>query len=349
MDQSANPRTAAYRIGDDGTPRVVDAAGHPEVARLRAWLGERDVWVQDALRRDGALLFRGFDVGDAATFESVATAIAPVLRDALPGMPGRPLTEFVHPSSEVAPHFPLSQHLERGHVATPPARIFFGCLEAPPRGSGETPLADFRKVFADLSPNTRDRFEARGVRTVRNLRGPSTGRRPWSQERWDCVFRTSDRQAIEARCARDAIQTEWRTDDGLRLTFDRPASRAHPETGERVWHNQVAPDHIGAATLDNRRIFGLRPGLRSLLLWQSMRLRLALIRRTPPDLVPSFCTYGDGQEIPETDLREVWDAIWRHLAIWDWRRGDVLVLDNHAMSHGRFPYRGRRRVVTCLA
>jgi hypothetical protein len=48
-------------------------------------------------------------------------------------------------------------------------------------------------------------------------------------------------------------------------------------------------------------------------------------------------------------MEELREAVWRHMVILPWRAGDVLVIDNRSVSHGRLPYRGTRRVVACLA
>lgn len=61
------------------------------------------------------------------------------------------------------------------------------------------------------------------------------------------------------------------------------------------------------------------------------------------------CTYRDGQEIPDADLEHLRDLIWRNLVVLPWSRGDVVAIDNHAVGHGRLPYRGPRRVAVCWA
>lgn len=57
------------------------------------------------------------------------------------------------------------------------------------------------------------------------------------------------------------------------------------------------------------------------------------------------CTFGDGEEIPDRDMDAVRDAIWANMVFFPWRRGDVLMIDNARIAHGRMPYRGPRKVV----
>ena len=49
------------------------------------------------------------------------------------------------------------------------------------------------------------------------------------------------------------------------------------------------------------------------------------------------------------DLEHLRDTIWRHMIAEPWRAGDMVVIDNFAVSHGRLPYRGPRQVVVAWA
>jgi hypothetical protein len=61
------------------------------------------------------------------------------------------------------------------------------------------------------------------------------------------------------------------------------------------------------------------------------------------------CTHLDGSQIPDADIEAVLDAVWKHLVVVPWRLGDVVAIDNFAVSHGRLPYRGPREVAVCWA
>ena len=59
-------------------------------------------------------------------------------------------------------------------------------------------------------------------------------------------------------------------------------------------------------------------------------------------------TYGDGSHIPEADLDAVREAIRAEVILFDWMRGDLLIVDNYLMAHGRRSYGGRRRILASL-
>lgn len=353
MVENLGPSDAPYRIdvGDqDRLPLVIDAAGAADRQRLVAWLHESAEWVQRSLVRHGALLLRGFDVADAQAFEAVARAIAPNLRADYLGTPSGRLTDHVFRASDLPGGYPIAPHCEMSYLRAPPSRIFFGCLTEPRTSSGETPLADFRRVWRALDPALRTRFERGGITIVRSFRGPaSRARRRWNLERWDDFFATRDRAAVEAKCAAEGISYEWTADDALRLRIPQPVTRVHPETGETVWYNQFAAHHLASSAWTYPRIFRLRPTLHHLLWWQMVRISVAMKRRSPADDLAYYCTYADGAAIPDADVKALLETIWRHTVLTPWRRGDVLAIDNRSVAHGRMPFRGPRQVVACLA
>jgi alpha-ketoglutarate-dependent taurine dioxygenase len=342
-------------LGDDpgGLPLVLRPAGEPSLERLCAWLRASQAWVQERLARHGAILFRGFAVGSPEDFERLARSIDDELKNEYLGTsPRDALTGYVFSASELPPFFPIPQHCEMSFVAEPPRRVFFCCLVEPRPGGGETPLVDFRKVWRDLDPEVRRRFEEGGIRIVRNYAGPSGGSRfdLWKLKRWDEMFLTTDRAAVEAKCREQGFEPVWTESDGLRLISTQPVFRDHPVTGERVWHNHVTTFHLSAAPGEYRRIYGMRPTFRNLALWHFARAMVALQRATrSADEQSMHCTYADGREISDADMEHVRDVVWRHLVVYPWRLGDVVAIDNHSVAHGRLPYSGPRKVAVCWA
>lgn len=344
---------APYRIdaGDGAAlPLVIDAGGAANRARLCDWLRERAPWVEQSLARHGALLLRGFDVPDASGFEAVARAIAPDLRADYLGTPVDRLTAHVFRASDLPGGYPIAPHCEMSYLRSPPSRVFFGCLVAPARGSGETPLVDFRRVWLALDPELRARFARGGIAIVRSFRGPaSRAPRRWQLERWDEFFATTDRAVVERTCAAEGMGCTWTDDDGLRVRITQPVTRTHPKSGETVWYNQFAAHHLASSAWTYPRIFRMRPRLHHLAYWLLVRASVALKSRSPAASLAYFCTYADGSPIPDGDVKALLDTIWRHAVLTPWQRGDVLAIDNHAVAHGRMPFRGPRSVVACLA
>jgi hypothetical protein len=318
---AAHPLESPYCISPqeadpEALPLVVEPRGDRDRGRLCGWLRANSAWVQGRLARNGALLFRGFDVPDAAAFEQLAWAIDDDLKNEYIGTsPRTGLTDYVFTA-------------------------------------GETPLCDFRKVWRDLDPAVRERFEKGGIRIVRNYTGAEGGGRfdLFQLKRWDEMFLTTDRAAVEATCRREGFEPHWLPGGRLRLVSTQPVTRVHPVTGETVWHNHVTTFHLSAAPGEYARIFRLRPSLRSFGFWQLARALVALQRATrSSDDMAMHCTSVDGREIPDADVEAVREAVWKHLVIMPWRKGDVVAIDNQSVSHGRLPYAGPREIAVCWA
>ena len=346
----------SYRIGIAGSrklPLLVQPDGDASIESLDAWLRDREQWVGEQLTAHGAILFRGFDVHGPSDIERVARAIDDDLKNEYLGTsPRSGLTDYVFSASELPDFYPIPQHCEMTFIAEPPRRIFFSCLVEPAAGGGETPLVDFRAVYRDLDPAVRERFERGGVRIVRNYSGPAeAGKRDlWKLKRWDEMFLTTDRDAVDAKCRQEGFTPIWGAKDRLRLVSTQPAVRKHPTTGEPVWHNHSQVFHLSAAPGEYRRIYGLRPTLRHWALWRFSQLMVAVQRRTrASDEQSMHCTYIDSTEIPDADMEAVRDAIWRNMVVTPWRRGDVVAIDNYAVAHGRLPYKGPREIAVCWA
>jgi len=329
-----------------------DAPADRDLGALCQHLKERADAVQEALARHGALLFRGFAVEGPEDFERLARAIDDDLkRDYMGTSPRGAVSGSVFNASELPDYYPIPQHCEMSFCAQPPRRVFFCCLQPPAEGSGETPLCDFRAVWRDLDPGVRSRFEEGGLRIVRNYAGPDAGEPtdPTQLKPWPEMFGTTDRQAVEERCRAEGFEPEWLEGGALRLISTQPVGRPHPVTGEMAWHNHVTTFHVGTAAAEYERIARLRPTERHRGLLRMARELDRQLRARPPEERGMHCTRADGSEIPDEDLDHVRDVVWSHLVVEPWRRGDVVAIDNHSVSHGRLPYEGPRRIAVCWA
>lgn len=336
-----------------GLPLVVEpeAGGDRSVDAAVRFLTDERALAQSKLLQHGALLFRGFAVKTPADFERVVRGIgAQLKKDYLGTSPRNALTEYVFSASELPPFYPIPQHCEMSFIAQPPRRLFFSCLVANQGLGGETPLCDFRAVYRDLDPKVREKFTRLGVRNIRNYGGPDGRGRfdLWQLKPWHEMFDTTDRAVVEAKCAEAGLECTWEDDGRLRLSNTQAATRNHPQTGETVWFNHSQVFHLSAAQGEYKRILSRIPLLRYQFLKCVAGIGVIAKRLRGGALEhPMHCTYGDGSEIPDSDMERVRDAIWRNLKVFRWRTGDVLMIDNFAVSHGRMPYQGPRQVVVC--
>ena len=68
----------------------------------------------------------------------------------------------------------------------------------------------------------------------------------------------------------------------------------------------------------------------------------------PDDKYPINTYYGDGSEIEPEVLQHVRAVSWSCAVGFQWRKGDLLVMDNLTVQHGRMGFTGERKVLVHL-
>ncbi|MFC5288480.1 TauD/TfdA family dioxygenase [Actinokineospora guangxiensis] len=287
---------------------------------LATWAAASRDTVDEWLGEHGAVLFTGFEV----TLDRLPAVTEALAGTPLPyrerSTPRTQLADGVYTSTEYPADQTIPLHNENSYQQTYPARLVFCCLRAPETG-GKTPLADCRRVLRRLPHAVVAKFRDLGVRYVRNFHD-SLGL-PWTE-----AFQTDDRAAVEQYCAEHGIRAGWRPDGGLRTEQDRPALTRHPVTGDEVWFNHAAFFHVTSLPPDVAR---------------------GLTDRFAPEDLPTNTCYGDGTPIEDDTLamiRAAYDAE-KHTA--PWTQGDLLLVDNVLVAHGREPFTGQRSIAVSMA
>jgi alpha-ketoglutarate-dependent taurine dioxygenase len=226
----------------------------------------------------------------------------------------------VYSSTEYPAHQHIPLHNEQSYARDWPMKIWFHCQFAAAQG-GETPIADSRQVYQRIDAGIRRRFSERGLLYVRNYGNGLDV--PWQR-----VFDTNEPAVVEAYCAAHAIAHEWTDDGELRTRQVAQAVAHHPRTHDPVWFNQAHLFHLSA----------LEPSVRE-----------ALLEAVDADQLPRNVYYGDGSAIEDSVLDEI-RAVYAELqVVFPWQAGDVVMLDNMLVAHGRTPFTGARKVIVAMA
>ena len=321
-------------------PEDLSAPSRPESALH--WIDTRRDEVNTLLRASGGVLLRGFGFREPEEFRLFVRSVAGLTPGSAPlsyiggHSPRSRVTEDVYTSTSMPQFFRIPLHSEMSYLKDFPTQISFFCREAALSG-GETPLADTRTILARLPQAVREKFERLGVRYARRLapyratrarlaqRWPMLGLQSWPQ-----VLGVQTREEAELACRSRFSSHSWLPDHSVIVRSELPAVRSHPVTGDRVWFNQAYFSQL------HPRISGrwLTPALKAY-------YRLS---RTPF----TNSTFGDGSPISDSELESVLDAIDESEFAFPWEQGDVLLLDNLLMAHGRNPFRGPREVLVGL-
>ena len=292
---------------------------------LTDFLNDRRSEVEQALDTRGGVLCRGFVINDGQDFATVVRTYTDDSRRYTEGQSERALVvdkdaTFVYTSTR----FPQDQHValhnELSYTAEPPGRIFFYC-DVEPADGGETPVLNCADLYARLDPEVVTLFEQRKVRYVKNMHGgKGLGRS------WQATFETEDKDAVTEYLEASGTEYAWGANNSLMTGQVREAS-IHRRTGEKLWFNQADLWHY-----TNHGDLGQQ-----------------LLSMLGPDSLPTNAVFGDGSTIDPEALDHIRQTRRRLACAFPWNKGDVLLLDNFKMAHGRNPFQGPRRILVSLA
>ncbi|MEU8199454.1 condensation domain-containing protein [Microbispora amethystogenes] len=287
---------------------------------LAHWVRTNRDQIGELLRERGAVLFRGFGVSGPEDFHAIVQAWSPQLLSYTYGSTPRSRSAVagVYTSTEYPADQVIPQHNEMAYARVWPRYLWFYCQQ-PATVGGATPLAAIQAVTARLDPAMVRSFAERRLRYVRNY---GTG----FDLSWEQAFETDRRAEVEALCRAQGIEFTWYGDDRLRSSQVCQAVTRHPVTGGELWFNQAHLFHTS----------GLADEVGDV-----------LVDGDHAD-IPRQVYYGDGEPIEDALLEQVRAAFDAETIRETWQEGDVLIIDNMLVSHGRDPYEGPRRVLVAM-
>ncbi len=287
---------------------------------LAAFLGTNKAAVDAALGDAGALLFRGFDVPDPQAFDAAIAAYGDpgfTYEDSLSNAVRTNVTPRVFTANEAPPTTEIFLHHEMAQTPLYPAKLFFYC-EIAAHSGGATPLCRSDWVLERLTAQAPDfvaRIAEHGVRYTNVM--PGTDDAGSGQGRsWRSTLSAADQAGAEARLADLGYSWEWQEDGALRATTPALDAIRVLADGRKTFFNQLIAAFRGWAD-----------------------------SRNDPNRA---ITFGDGTPIMSADMApaiQIADELTYDLA---WQPGDVALLDNFAVMHGRRPFEGKRRVLASL-
>ncbi|CAM4864166.1 unnamed protein product [Rotaria socialis] len=312
-----------------GMPKVYHSVNDRSLSALLQFITHKKSQLLNELTEYGALLFRHFDVITANHFAQVAQALAITHKSFLDYKDGiskrTHVMSNVFTSTEYPKHVEMALHNEMSYATEMPSQIFFFAEIPPAPGcGGETPIGDSREIYRSIDRKIRNAFANRKILYVHNM--PNLGQ--GLGKSWQDTYRTESRKEVEEFLCSRHIEFSWQPDGSLRTIRSMEAVKRHPLTGDWLWCNHAHLFHPS----------DLQP-----------ELRRTLESRLTPVNMPKNCFFADnGEVIPDNYLTHVRHVLQAHQTKWSWERGDVLLLDNYRVAHGRAAFSGERRILVAM-
>jgi len=292
--------------------------------------------IKESVKKYGCVLFRDCPIDGLEDFNETVDLldIGQKLNYIGGDSPRTKVKGAVYTSTEAPPGIKIPLHNELSFQKNFPKHICFYC-DTPSRTGGETFVGDARKIYQDVDPSVRDRFEKGRLKYISRYYHKSfvmdwMNRIQRGHKNWVDVFETDLKEEVEKRCHEKNFDLKWLKNDWLEISQVGPTWLVHPETQEKVWFNQI---HLYDY---NPKFIGL---------WRYLGLKMFYCRK---DTLVHEAKFVNGKKIPRSDLYHVMDVLDKHSVYFPWKRGDMMVCDNILAMHGRAPFTGSRRILTAM-
>jgi alpha-ketoglutarate-dependent taurine dioxygenase len=278
-------------------------------------------YLLDLLGIHGAVLLRNFPISSDTDFDAVVKAFELAnftYAESLSNAVRKNRTERVFTANEAPPEVEIFLHHEMAQTPIYPSRLLFFCEQAADSG-GATPLCRSDVLLSRLDaalPEFTAACRRLGARYTNVM--PAAADIASGQGRsWQDTLSVATAADAEARLRALGYSFEWLRDGSLRVTTATlPVVRTLAD-GREVFFNQLIAAFCG---------------------WQDAR-----------NVARKSITFGDGSEIPVAAMEQVVRLSQELVFDTPWQTGDVALVDNFLVMHGRRPFQGTRRVLASLA
>jgi alpha-ketoglutarate-dependent taurine dioxygenase len=327
-----------YRIEDLGKGVTVpcidlDLTGSADAPARR----ELAASLYEVVDREGGLLIRRTGIQDTGQFGAFLASIDFRHHSYVGGTtPRSSRGNGVYTATELPPAFTLHSHQEMSYLDSVPDYVSFYCERPPDYGQKTNLFVDMRAFTAHLPAEFAERYRGQRARLQRTLASNDPGPADPGRKYWQDALGTADRGEAEAIALDHGWDLTWRLDGSLTI-LQEPARffRPHPLHGE-LWCTQAMLFHPVT------RLRGAQDDGR---LEDVARVERQLAD-APDSLDQMFME--DGSRVPDADAHLWFDLMMEHETRFALQRGDVLVLDNMLIGHGRSSFEGPRKMYAAL-
>lgn len=305
---------------NDVFPLVVDGSAVGCMDDVQSWVQARREQLAARLSTHGAVLFRGLPIASIDDFDAFIRCFdLPNFqyKDSLSNAVRVNKTERVFTANEAPPDVEIFMHHEMAQTPVYPSRLFFYC-DKPSEVAGATPICRSDRLWQNIErdfPDFAERARAHGLHYT-NVMPADDDAQSGQGRSWKSTFFADTRDAAEARMRELGYTWRWQEDGSLAATTPRLDAVRTLDDGSESFFNQLIAAFKG---------------------WKDTR-------NDPAKAI----TFGDGSPLPADTVLAICDMADAMAFDIPWQAGDVALIDNYRVMHGRRPFEGSRRVLASL-
>ena len=286
-----------------------------ESVSIEEWVRQNRVAINKSLKQTGAVLLRGLAMQDPDHFEKFVVAYGlPVFpyRESLSNAVRVNHSERVFTANEAPSQVEIYLHHEMAQTPVSPSVLFFCCISAAEQG-GATPLCRSDQLFEAFKlshPKWTEQLVSKGLRYVTRM--PAVSDESSGQGRsWYNTLNVSDKDEVEKKLTAMGYEYSWQNNGGLETLSPLLPGVVELTNGGQSFYHQLIAAYRG---------------------WPGVRENPA-----------SGVMFGDKTEIPVGLLESLSSMAEDYTTDLHWADGEIAMLNNRMIMHGRRPYSGNRK------
>lgn len=298
--------------------------------------------IAKAIQEFGAIVFSEFNLGKndfSVAFEAL-TGMKP--ENYKGDTPRKKVGENTYESTAVANGhaIPLHQEVSVGRRDDMPQYISFFCVTPPKEGTGQTQVGNAAKISEEverLMPQLWKQMTEKTLTYTASYLPENSWRSKWirwlnpSHSTIKTRFGTDDRKEVEEKCRQEGLTCEW---DGDWLVVSRKGVPATiTVNGKVLFCNQIHLDKLSPKLCGG---------------WINYIFARILLYPTKRSL-QFDSQFDDGTQISVKDASTLLTILEKHQVGRNWKKGDLMMLDNATTMHAKTIHVGEREIQVAMA
>lgn len=299
---------------------VVNGDDKLDLSSAVEWVKAEKARLFEALSDSGTVLFRGFPLKSPEDFDAFIGAFGEsgfTYKESLSNAVRVNLTPRVFTANEAPPEVGIYLHHEMAQTPLYPSKLYFFCEIAADEG-GETPvcrsdvlLDRMKEVMPEFVQNCRDKLVKYSL-IMPSVDDPESGQ----GRGWQSTLGVNSKEEGEARLQKLGYSWRWLEDGSLLTTTPALPAIKKSANGREAFFNQLIAAFLGWADISHTGVHKI--------------------------------AFGDGTPMPADTMQKVCDMAEDLIVDLPWQPGDVALVDNYQVMHGRRSFVGKRRVLASL-